>query len=291
MKRLDLLIAIAVPTSWGIGLVVAKPVVTEFPPILLMALRFLVTALVLVWFVPIPRAAIRSLFWVALVAATLQYGFTFNGLRYLDAGTTALIVQAEVPFLVLLAAMFLNERIGIKKVLGMLVAFAGIYLITGQPQLHGKSGAIGMVLMGALLWAVGQVMVRRLGAIGGLTVIAWLAVLATPQLFIASFILEDGQLQFLTSAKLEVWGAVVYLGIVMTAFGYGCWYHVLGRYEAGKVAPFLLLTPISSVFGGVLFLGETLSLRTSLGGLVVIVGVALLVIERPSKPAARLDTM
>ena len=40
MKKLDVLIALMVPTLWGMGLVVAKPAVDQFPPILLMAMRF-----------------------------------------------------------------------------------------------------------------------------------------------------------------------------------------------------------------------------------------------------------
>ena len=87
MKPLDVIAALLVPIIWGMGIVVAKPAVDQFPPILLMALRFSVSALVLVWLVPIPRLVLKPLFWVALVGSALQYGLTFNGLRYLDAGT------------------------------------------------------------------------------------------------------------------------------------------------------------------------------------------------------------
>ena len=75
----------------------------------LMAWRFFMAAIILVWFVPVPRQQIRLFALIALVGATLQYAFTFNGLRFLDAGITGLIVQAEVPFLVLIAAVFLKE--------------------------------------------------------------------------------------------------------------------------------------------------------------------------------------
>lgn len=272
--------AIAVPVVWGIGLVVAKPVVAEFPPLLLMALRFTVAALVLVWFVPIPRAQLRTLFWVALVGATMQYGFTFNGLRYLDAGTTALIVQAEVPFLVLIAAVVLKESLDYKKMLGMVIAFFGIYIISGQPQLQGKVAAIAMVMTGGFLWAVGQIMVRRLGNIGGLTTTAWLAVFAAPQLLIASLLFESDHANVLQAAGLSTWLTVAYLGLIMTAVGYGCWFHVLGRYPASRVGPFLLLTPVTSVIGGALFLDEQLTALTLIGGAVIIVGVAILVIEK-----------
>lgn len=90
MKPLDFLIAFTVPVVWGLGLVFAKPAVDQFPPILLMALRFTVSAMLMVWFVRIPRAALKWLFVAALIGSTLQYGLTFNGLKLLDASTTEL---------------------------------------------------------------------------------------------------------------------------------------------------------------------------------------------------------
>lgn len=265
------------------GIVIAKPVVADFPPMFLMAWRFFVAAIILVWFVPVPHKQLGLFTLIALVGATLQYAFTFNGLRFLDAGTTGLIVQAEVPFLVLIAAIFLKEKIGPRQLTGMAVAFLGIYLLSGQPSLQGQRAAIAMVLAGGFLWAIGQVLVRRLGDIGGLQVTAWLAVMATPQLLIASLLLEENHYQLMVESDFKLWISILYLGVVMTVVGYGCWFHVLGKYEARQVAPYLLLTPVASVVGGVVFLGEQLSAIGVIGGLIILVGVALLVLE--PKPA------
>ncbi|TFG88439.1 MAG: EamA family transporter [Hyphomicrobiales bacterium] len=280
MKPLDILIAITVPIVWGLGLVFAKPAVDQFPPILLMALRFSVSALLLVWFVRIPRGKLKWLFVAALIGSTLQYGLTFNGLKMLDASTTALIVQSEAPFLTLVAAIFLGERLRLKQILGMAIAFGGIYLISGEPRIQGQGLGVALVLSGAFIWAIGQTMVRRLGEIGGMTAIAWVSVFAAPQLFVASALVERGQVEALANAPLSVWATVLYLGLVMTALGYTCWYHVLGRYEVYRVAPFLLMTPVASVLGGALLLGEAITATILLGGAIIISGVALLVIER-----------
>lgn len=280
MKPLDILIAITVPIVWGLGLVFAKPAVDQFPPILLMALRFSVSALLLVWFVRIPRGKLKWLFVAALIGSTLQYGLTFNGLKMLDASTTALIVQSEAPFLTLVAAIFLRERLRLKQILGMAIAFGGIYLISGEPRIQGQGLGVALVLSGAFIWAIGQTMVRRLGEIGGMTAIAWVSVFAAPQLFVASALVERGQVAALANAPLSVWATVLYLGVVMTALGYTCWYHVLGRYEVYRVAPFLLMTPVASVLGGALLLGEAITPIILLGGAIIISGVALLVIER-----------
>jgi O-acetylserine/cysteine efflux transporter len=286
MKPLDFLIAIAVPVTWGLGLVFAKPAVDQFPPILLMALRFSVSALVLVWFVPIPRKALKMLCFAALIGSTLQYGLTFNGLRMLDASTTGLLVQAEAPFLTLIGAIFLGERLGLRRIAGMAVAFAGIYLIAGEPRIQGQELGVFLVLGGAFMWACGKVLIRTVGPIGGMTAIAGVSAFAAPQLFIASALVEEGHGAALAGAGTLVWGTVLYLGLVMTALGYSCWYHVLGRYEVSRVAPFLLLTPVTSVLGGAALLGEALTPTILAGGAVVIAGVALLVIERRPVVAA-----
>jgi O-acetylserine/cysteine efflux transporter len=69
------------------------------------------------------------------------------------------------------------------------------------------------------------------------------------------------------------------MGVVMTAIGYGCWYHVLGRYPVNQVAAYLLLVPVASVLGGWLFLGEALTWHVVVGGGVVVLGVGMIVVE------------
>jgi len=279
--------AVAVPLIWGMGIVFAKAAINHFPPILLMAFRFLLTAAVLVWFVRPPWHLMGEIFWIALVSAAIQYSLTFTGLAGLDASTAALVVQAEVPFGALLAWIVFKDRLGWRRAFGMLVAFVGIAIIAGRPQLAGSTQSVALVLAGAFSWAVGQIMVKRLGHVGGFTLIAWVAVVATPQLFIASWIFEEGQLDAIKSAGPLVWGVVAYLGLVMTAAGYAMWYRLLGFYDVTQVMPFLLLIPVAGVVGGVVVLGESLTAALLLGGAIVIVGVACIVVEPASLRARR----
>jgi O-acetylserine/cysteine efflux transporter len=123
-------------------------------------------------------------------------------------------------------------------------------------------------------------MVRRLVTLDGVTLIAWVAVFATPQLFAISFVLEGSPVPYIASADWIVWGTVVYLGLIMTALGYGLWYSLVRRHPVGQVAPFLLLLPVFSVIGGIVLLGESLTLHVALGGAVVIAGVAFILLER-----------
>ena len=115
-----------------------------------------------------------------------------------------------------------------------------------------------------------------------MTVTAWVAVFATPQLFVMSLIFEDNHVAAIRGADWFVWSAVLYLGLVMTVAGYGMWYSLVRKHPVSLVAPFLLMLPVFSVAGGVLFLGERLTQQVMIGGAVVIAGVAFILIEQRS---------
>ncbi len=268
--------AVAVALLWGMGFVVAKSAMSHFPPVFLMALRFALAALCLIWFFRPPWPLLTAIFGVALIGTTLQYSLTFTGLAGIDVSTAALLVQLEVPFAILLAWVVFRDRITMRQFAGIWLAFAGIVYIIGEPRLHGSVPHIVMIIGGAFVWAVGQILVKRLGQVGGFVLITWMAVMATPQLMVASLLLESGQLAAIRSASLEIWAAVAYLGVGMTVLAYAMWYRLLGLYPVSRVMPFLLLLPLTSVAGGVLALGDNLTVNMIVGGAAILLGIAII---------------
>ena len=280
MKPVDVLLAISVPIIWGLGFSLAKVafVYVSFPPILLMSFRFALTALVLVWFVRPPWGYMHRIFWIALISATIQYSLMFSGLNGLDASLAAIVVQLEAPFLALLATVFLRERLGWRRAIGIALAFSGVFLIAGQPRSQDNLLPVLLVASGALIWASGQIMVKGLkGKVGGFTLIAWVAIFATPQLFLSSWLFEEGQIDAIKSAGWIGWGVVIYMGVIMTAVGYAIWYRLLGSYNVNQVMPFLLLLPVVSILSSMLFLGERLDLIEVIGCATVIFGVVIII--------------
>ena len=134
----DTLIASLVPIFLGFGFVIAKPAMIDFPPILLMGLRFTFAASILIWWFPIPKGYLLRIFIASLVANTIQYSVTYSGLNLIDASAAVLLVQTEVPFGVLFAYFMLKEKPNIRSLFGILVAFVGVYILTGSPSLEGK---------------------------------------------------------------------------------------------------------------------------------------------------------
>ncbi len=287
MKHSELLLAASVPLLWGIGFTFAKAGLNEFPPLFLMGLRFTLAALTLVWFVPIPRGQLKQIFWISLVGSTLQYGMTFTGLSMLDASLAIIIIHLEVPFSVLLAAIVLKDKPGSQRIMGMLISFAGIVLIAGQPSLSEQLPAILLTAAGAMTWAVGQIMVKQLeNPPSGFALIAWIGVFSGPQMILGSFILEESQLESLLNASWVGWGVIMYLALIMTVLGYGIWYRVLSRNPVSKVMPVMLLLPVFTIASSMFFLGEQPSPMIFIGAAVVFGGVSMIVFVKDPELAS-----
>lgn len=266
-------LALIVPITWGLGITMAKIGMEQFSPLLIMSFRFALAGLLLVWFTKPPWGYMRQIFFVALIGSTLQYGLTYTGIKHLDVSTAAILVQLEAPILSLLGAIILKEKVGWRRALGMSIAFFGVFVIVGEPRLENNLESVALVLSGASVWAVAQIMVSKLKALSGLTILAWVALMGSPQMLLASLVFEQGQWQSIASADLGDWSVVLYLAIVMTALGYSVWFHLLRVCEVSAVSPFLMLLPITTIISGVLILDEQVTLYMAIGGLMVLVGV------------------
>lgn len=281
MKLRDTLLAVFVMWVWGLNFVIAKLGLTQFPPIFLIAVRFTVVALLLVWFVPPPRGRLRQVAALALVLGGLHFSLMFTGLKGVEASIAALAIQLQVPFSVLLAAVVFRERVRLRHGIGMLTAFAGILCVAGAPQVSPNLGSLALVVCAALVWSIAAMQIKAMGPMNGFVLNAWLSLLAAPQLFLASALLEHGQWHALTHARWAGWGAVAYMAIMVTVVGYGAWYGLLARHPVNQVMPFTLLVPVFGVLGGVVFLHDPLTWQIVLGGLLTVVGVGILVLRRP----------
>ncbi|MBT6634380.1 DMT family transporter [Candidatus Pseudothioglobus sp. Uisw_016] len=274
MNSKQILLALIVPITWGLGFTLAKIGMEQFPALLIMTIRFGIAGLILVWFTKPPWGHMREIFVVALIGSTIQYGLTYNGLKGIDASTAAILVQLEGPILAIMGAFLLKEKLGITRALGMGLAFIGVLIIAGEPRLDGHLDSVILLIAGSAVWAVAQIMISRLKDLSGITILAWVAIMATPQMFVASLLIEDGQWLAITTASFIDWSIILYLALIMTVLGYSVWYHLLSSVDVSKVSPFLMLLPITSIIAGIVLLDEKLTSSMILGGLLIMSGVA-----------------
>ena len=277
MSFRDILIAISVPIFLGFGFVIAKPAMQYFPPYLLMGLRFTIPALILVWWLPIPKGLFLDLFKVSFIGSTLQYGLTYNGLNIIDASSAVILVQLEVPFGILIAFFLLKEIPSIKNLIGLVIAFIGVFILTGAPNLEGKYFGVLLTLSGAFTWSLGAVMAKPLSKkIGAFALMTWLCVFSGPLLILISIIVNGNPIQYILSANFYSWLTVIYLGFFMQPIAYGAWYYVLSKYPVNKVMPVLLLLPMTGLITSIFLLGENPPKQVFLGGTIIVFGVGMI---------------
>ncbi len=277
MSFRDILIAISVPILLGFGFVIAKPAMQYFPPYLLMGLRFTIPALILVWWFPIPKGLFLDLFKVSFIGSTLQYGLTYTGLNIIDASSAVLLIQLEVPFGIIIAFFLLKEIPSIKNIIGLGIAFIGVFVLTGAPNLEGKFIGVLLTLSGAFTWSLGAVMAKPISKkIGAFALMTWLCVFSGPILILVSVIFNGNPMQYILSANFYSWLTVIYLGLFMQPAAYGAWYYVLSRYPVNKVMPVLLLLPVVGLITAIFLLGEDPPKQVFLGGTIIVFGVAMI---------------
>ena len=284
MKIKDIFIALLVPIILGFGFVIAKPAMQYFPPYLLMGLRFTIPALMLVWWFPLPKGLYFDLFKVSLIGSTLQYGLTYTGLNIIDASSAVLLVMLEVPFGIVIAFFLLKEIPTVKNIIGLIIAFIGVFILTGAPNLEGKYIGVLLVLSGAFTWSLGAVMAKSLSKkIGAFALMTWLCVFSGPMLLLVSLFFDGNPISYFISANFYSWLTVIFLGFFMQPIGYAAWYYVLKKYPVNKVMPVLLLLPLTGLITSIFLLGESPPNQVFFGGTVIVLGVGIILFTKKKK--------
>jgi drug/metabolite transporter (DMT)-like permease len=288
---LGVLLAVIV---WGISFVATKLAVSELSPITLIFTRAGLGSLLLVSLLAVrrqpiwpPRDALAPLALMGFLGVAFHLTLQAVALTLTSAVNAGWLIGLTPIWSAILAAVLLRERFGGRKVVGLLVAFAGTLLVVTRGELGGSLLAIPstqgdlLMLASTVNWAVytvvGHGVIRRLGptrATAGAMLLGW-AMLAP--LFLARAGWRD--YGHLSGRGL---GAVLFLGIACSGLAYLAWYGALERIEASRVAALLYLEPLVTLGAAVVLIGEPVGLATAAGGLLVLGGVALVQVAKPA---------
>ncbi|MCP4329382.1 MAG: EamA family transporter [Alphaproteobacteria bacterium] len=281
MRPVHIVLAVAVMAIWGLNFVIAKIGLMHLDPLMLTGSRFALVAAMLLPFVGRPRGQWGSIIVLSLVMGSLHFGFMFYGLRGIDASVASIAIQMQVPFAALLAAFFFKDYLGWRRLLGMAAAILGVVVLAGEPRFDGNLLPLGLVIAASLMWAFGNIVIKRMGPIDGFQLNAWLSLFTAPQLLLASWAFEPGAAIALVDAPWQAYAAILYMAVMVTIVGYGAWYFLIPRYEVNQTMPFTLLVPLFGVLSGVTMLDEALTWRVLVGGTAILAGVAVIIIRRP----------
>jgi len=277
VKPRDIALALAAPILWGVGFTFAKPALAQFPPMLMMVMIYVATILLLIG----RRRPLRTPLWAVLVigacGGAVQSILIFSGLSHLPASTAVLVVQSQVPFAVLCAWLIGKERLSAARLIGTAIALGGVALVAGAPEATSDYPSLVLVVLGALVWAAAQALIRTFGRDDGPTTTGMIALVSAPLALAGSLLFESGQWESMRTATSADWGALAVVFLLGYLLAYSAWYQVLGKYRVDQVTPFILLMPIAGVITGALALGEELSTRVLIGGAIILVGLWIVV--------------
>jgi len=168
-----------------------------------------------------------------------------------------------------------------KNILGIIVAFIGLFILLGAPNLEGRLIGVLLLLFGAFTWSLGMIMARPLSKkIGGFAVTAWICLFAGPLLLLGSFIFDGNTINYFLSADLKGWSIVAFLGLIMQPIAYGTWYHVMGRNPVHKVMPVMLLLPLTGLSTAIFLLGEEPTKQVFIGGVIILAGIGMILFSK-----------
>ncbi|MBC7500569.1 MAG: EamA family transporter [Herminiimonas sp.] len=278
MKPSDIPLALIVVVIWGLNFIVINIGLQDLPPILFTALRFLVAALPLAFFIKPPAVPLRLLAGYALFQFASQFTLLFYGLHFgFPPGLASLVMQLQVFFTIGFAVLLLGERPRVTQLLGALVAFCGMGLVAAH--LEAKATLIGFVLVicASLSWGIANIFTKKIGKVNPLALVVWGSVLATPPLLLTSLLFEGWPAWTLAAQHLQLRsvGAVLYQAFPNTIIGYGIWSHLMRKYPTATIAPFSLLVPVIGILSAAWIVNEPLQWWKITAGVLVLCGLAL----------------
>ncbi|WP_262297260.1 EamA family transporter [Microvirga sesbaniae] len=272
------LAALFVTALWGLSFVVIKLGVGTTPPLLLAALRFLFAALPAVFFVPRPRTDWRNVVAYGFFLGVAQFGLLFAALAIgMPASLASVVMQAQVFFTILFAALVMGERPGPHQVIGGLVASLGLALIAVPRMTGGSAVPFLMTVLAAASWGVANIVSKRAGRVDMLGFIVWSSLVAPLPLVGLSLWLDGPGRVLAALARIDggTLAAVMYLAYPTTILAFGVWAYLLSRHPAATVTPFALFVPVAGILGSALILGEAMHPIEAFGGAVIVLGLAV----------------
>jgi O-acetylserine/cysteine efflux transporter len=272
MPRSHVLLAVVVAVVWGVNFVMIHVGLSDVPPLLFAALRFAVVAFPAVLFVRRPRVALRWVLGVGLFLSAGQFGLAFLSMAHgLPAGLASLVLQMQVLFTIAFAVAFLGERPRRAQVGGSVLALAGMAVIAVGRGGTVPLGALALCVGAAASWGIGNIFVRRAQAPDPIALLVWSSLVPPIPLALLS-VLSGERAPVVGIGGV---GALLYIVVGATYFGYGSWFWLLGRHPASRVAPFTLLVPPVGIAAAWALLGERPGASELAGAAVVLAGLVI----------------
>ena len=287
-----LLLAVLIVSIWGSNFVAIKLALHDLPPLLLVTLRFVFVALPAIFFLKRPAVPVGQLLVYGFTMFAFQFGLMFLGMKLgVSAGLASLILQFQVFVTLGLAIVFLKEKVTFPQIAGALVAAVGFVVVGMHTGGDVTLAGFACLLLAAVSWGIGNLTSKRLGQVNPLALVVWGSLPVAGAMGVASLVFEGPELVIhsLTHVGLTAILCTAYTVYFSTLVAYSLWSWLLARHPATTITPFALLVPVFGMISSALLLGEPLpGWKIAAAGLIIaglgltIFGPRLLAYGRPA---------
>ena len=278
MQKKHLFLAVLVTAVWGLNFPVTKLGLAAIDPLLLTALRFTLAALPWVFFVKRPPIAIKWLAAYGLIFGVAMWALINLGIEWgVPPGTAALLIQFSAFFTMGWGVLLFREQLSYAQMLGMGLAVLGLISIILASPGQGTTLGYALLLVSALSWSVGNVIIKQSKVREMFAFVVWASVFPPLPLLLLTW-LAHGSAPFTALVTHFEWVALfslLFQVYAATHFCYWGWNLLLREYPVSRVAPLSLLIPVFGLAGSMLILGhrvgatEGVSIALILSALVV----------------------
>ena len=283
-----LLLGTLVSVLFGGTFVAAKAGLAHFPPLLFVALRYDVAAVVLLAYVvftrapgellPRTRGDVAGILSTGLVVLGLTNALLFVGQADATSAVGAILFSLNPILTPVFAAVLLaDERLSARGWAGLVVGLVGVAVVVDPDPAMFASGGVGKLLLfaGAVTGALGTVLVRRSGGQLDSTVrTAW--GLPVGALLCHALSIGAGESVASVSWGLPALLALGYVGVFAGAIAYVAYFELIDTTGATHANLVFYVVPVVSTLGGWALLGEAVSPLVGVGFLLVFAGFAIL---------------
>ncbi len=276
-------VALAINLVWGLNIVFVKLSVTAIPPFTAALLRQSMVLLVCLPWLRIVPGRMRDLLALSVVIGGAFFAIVNLSLVVTDnVGALAIAGQLGAPFSLILAIVFLGERIGIVRVLGMALAMGGCGMLVFDPSAAKEVPGLLLTVLASLLWAVGSLLQRRLIGVSIRTMYAWVGLGGVIVLGPLALMMESPVMTGGVAIPPAAFGWIAFSALGSTLIGSGGMAWLLQRHPVTTVIPVTLGAPVIGVVASSIVFGNPLTPVMVLGGSIALAGVAIVTMRTAS---------